>query len=143
MTSESNRRKSHCHFHFFALTHTRSCAAAYKALSSHYQLTFLPQRRHLTPAQATKMSSASANYTWLWCDNHAKVTTWFLSLPDRHEHALFYASFINTANRSWQMYVKANASSDAKKLSPLSQLIVDCLEEESIPANMLIDVLGK
>jgi hypothetical protein len=89
------------------------------------------------------MSSASANYTWLWCDNHAKVTTWFLRLPDHHEYDLFYASFINTANRSWQMYVKANASPDAKKLSPLSQLIVNCLEEETIPADMLIDVLGK
>jgi hypothetical protein len=141
MTGESNRRKFHCHSHSFTFTHVQNPAAAYNALSSHYQLTFLPQHRHLTPAQATKISSASANYRWLWCDNHAKVTTWFLSLPDRHEYAFFYASFINTANRSWEMSV--DRSSTAKKLSPLSQLIVDCLEEESIPADMLIEVLEK
>jgi hypothetical protein len=80
-----------------------------------------------------------ANHKWLWCDDHAKVTTWFSSLSDRHDYNIFYASFINTANRSWEISV--DKSPNAKKLQPLDRLIVNCLQEKSIPADMLIEAL--
>jgi hypothetical protein len=85
------------------------------------------------------MSSSSADYTWLWCDDHAKVTDWFLTLSDRHEYPLFYSSFINAANRSWSTYAR---DADHKKLQPLDYLFIDCLAEEPIPADMLIEALS-
>ncbi|KAH0285224.1 hypothetical protein M436DRAFT_61227 [Aureobasidium namibiae CBS 147.97] len=85
-------------------------------------------------------SSSNTNYKWLWCDDHAKVTNWFLSLTDRHEYALFYASFINTANRHWEISIDTTAT--AKKLEPLGQLIVECLDEDPIPTDWLIEALS-
>jgi hypothetical protein len=85
------------------------------------------------------MSSSSADYTWLWCDYHAKVTDWFLTLTDRLEHPLFYSSFINAANRSWSTYAR---DADHKRLQPLDYLFIDCLAEEPIPADMLIEALS-
>jgi hypothetical protein len=76
---------------------------------------------------------------WLWCDYHAKVTDWFLTLTDRLEHPLFYSSFINAANRSWSTYAR---DADHKRLQPLDYLFIDCLAEEPIPADMLIEALS-
>lgn len=86
------------------------------------------------------MSSTAPDYQWLWYDDHDKVTTWFESLNDRHEYRLFYPSFINTAKRYWEISV--NQTATAKKIEPLGQRIVNCLHEDPIPADMLIEALS-
>ena len=83
--------------------------------------------------------SCSSAYKWLRCDNHAKVTHWFLTLDDRHEYPIFYSSFVNAANRSWSIYQQY---ADHKRLQPLDYLFIDCLAEDPIPADMLIDALS-
>lgn len=109
-------------------------------LCLHPELISLPRHPNLTPAQINSMST-DVNYKWLWCDDHAKVTEWYLGLTDRHEYAFFYASFINTANRSWEIY--SNGRETKKRLDVLGQHIVGCLDEEPIPADMLIETLGR
>jgi hypothetical protein len=106
-------------------------------LALHPLLTTPPTTQLPRACRSTTMSHA--NHKWLWCDDHAKVTTWFSSLSDRHDYNIFYASFINTANRSWEISV--DKSPNAKKLQPLDRLIVNCLQEKSIPADMLIEAL--
>ncbi|KAG9512962.1 hypothetical protein KCU93_g10214, partial [Aureobasidium melanogenum] len=83
------------------------------------------------------MSLPEPQYSWLWCDDNQKVTDWFLSVADRHDYDLFYSSFINIANKIWMKSLDPRA----KMLQPLEMRIVDCLLEEPIPANALIDVL--
>ncbi|KAG9643282.1 hypothetical protein KCU95_g18112, partial [Aureobasidium melanogenum] len=60
-----------------------------------------------------------------------------MSVADRHDYELFYSSFINIANKIWMKSLDPRA----KKLQLLEMRIVDCLLEEPIPANALIDVL--
>lgn len=83
------------------------------------------------------MSFDKPQYTWLWCEDHAKVTDWFMSVTNRRDYDLFYSSFVNIANKFWMKSLDPRA----KKLQPLEERIVDCLLEESIPADALIDVL--
>lgn len=83
------------------------------------------------------MAPAGAGYKWLWCDDHAAVTNWFLGVTERHDYDLFYASFINTANKHWSKSLDPKA----KKLQPLEKRIVNCLLEDPIPADAFIDVL--
>ncbi|KAH0364665.1 hypothetical protein KCU65_g6585, partial [Aureobasidium melanogenum] len=83
------------------------------------------------------MASPAADYKWLWCDDHTKVTNWFLGVTERHDYDLFYASFVNTANKYWSKSLDPKA----KKLLPLEMRIIDCLLKDPIPADALIDVL--
>ncbi|KAK6002835.1 hypothetical protein QM012_001585 [Aureobasidium pullulans] len=62
------------------------------------------------------MSPVPSQYTWLWCDDHKKVTDWSI--------------FIDKTPR-------------IKKLPPHEQLIIDCLCKNPIPAAMLIEALKK
>jgi hypothetical protein len=57
---------------------------------------------------------------WLWCDD------------------IFVASFINTANTAWE-----KAINPLTKMSPLDRDIVDCLLEDPISAETMIDILNK
>ncbi|KAI5240418.1 hypothetical protein E4T43_06082 [Aureobasidium subglaciale] len=77
---------------------------------------------------------------WLWCDDNAKVNRWFQHEVNRHRYRVFYSSFINACNRVWVISVDKNST---HKLQPLEHLMIDCLLEERIPADMLIDVLQK
>jgi hypothetical protein len=80
-------------------------------------------------------------YTWLWCDDHPKVTDWFFTLTDRHEYNLFYSSFVNAANRSFQLFKRNERENNSAQLQPFDQLNVECLLHESIPADKLIEAL--
>jgi hypothetical protein len=126
-----------CHFQLLVFAQVRLSALISNALFSHSKFPSYHTTQTAHACKSTKMSHA--NHKWIWCDDHAKVTTWFSSLPDHHDYSISYASFINTANRSWEISV--DKSPTAKKLQPLDRLIVDCLQEKPIPANMLIEAL--
>ncbi|THZ11759.1 hypothetical protein D6C90_10472 [Aureobasidium pullulans] len=81
---------------------------------------------------------ADLQRTWLWCDDHAKVNQWFMSVNNCHPYHIFYASFINAANKAWVVSTDPNG-----KLKPIESRMVDCLLQEPIPAGQLIDLLQR
>ncbi|KAH0167248.1 hypothetical protein KCU67_g3960, partial [Aureobasidium melanogenum] len=80
----------------------------------------------------------SVYYKWLWCNENSKVNVWFLNMPEHHNYRVFYASFINAANRAWELGRHSNST-----LQPLDLDMIACLLEEHIPAEMIIDALKK
>ncbi|THX09449.1 hypothetical protein D6D13_06040 [Aureobasidium pullulans] len=81
---------------------------------------------------------ADLYYTWLWCDDNAKVNQWFMNVRNRQPYRVFYASFINAANKAWVVSTDPNG-----KLKPIESRMVDCLLQEPIPAEQLIDMLER
>ncbi|THY13868.1 hypothetical protein D6D01_08250 [Aureobasidium pullulans] len=77
---------------------------------------------------------ADLQRTWLWCDDHVKANQWFMSVNNSHPYHIFYASFI----RSWVVSTDPNG-----KLKPIESRMVDCLLQEPIPAEQLIDLLQR
>lgn len=79
---------------------------------------------------------APSDYEWLWCDNHEKITQWFLnnSLSTYEE---FYVSFINFANTAWETSHGENHA----PLETLAKFAVELLKKEHIPADELLAVL--
>ncbi|KAG9944033.1 hypothetical protein KCU85_g8268, partial [Aureobasidium melanogenum] len=79
---------------------------------------------------------APSDYEWLWCDNHEKITQWFLtkSLSIYEE---FYVSFINFANTAWETSHRA----DHAPLDALAEFVVGLLKKERIPANEMLVAL--
>ncbi|KAG9550336.1 hypothetical protein KCU71_g10291, partial [Aureobasidium melanogenum] len=79
---------------------------------------------------------APSDYEWLWCDNHEKITQWFLnkSLSTYEE---FYISFINFANTAWETSHRENHA----PLETLAKFVVELLKKEHIPADELLAVL--
>jgi hypothetical protein len=73
---------------------------------------------------------------WLWCDDNSKVTKWHVNLPNRPRYSIFVASF--TANRAWE-----KAVNPLTKMSSLDRDIVECLLEDPISAETMIDTLSK
>ncbi|KAG9600067.1 hypothetical protein KCU77_g10956, partial [Aureobasidium melanogenum] len=84
------------------------------------------------------MSSTEPQYSWLWCDDNEKITEWFLNEPDHHEYQFFYSSFINAANRAWELLRHKNTI-----LQPLDEEMINLLSRDPIPAGMLIETLNK
>ncbi|KAH0341483.1 hypothetical protein KCU83_g9632, partial [Aureobasidium melanogenum] len=84
------------------------------------------------------MSSAKPQYSWLWCDDNGKVTRWFFNEPDHHEYQFFYSSFINAANRAWELLRHKKAI-----IQPLDEEVINLLSRDPIPAEMLIKTLKK
>lgn len=80
----------------------------------------------------------SVYYKWLWCNENSKVNVWFLNMREHHNYRVFYASFINAANRALELARHSNST-----LQPLDLDMIACLLEEHIPADMVIDVLQK
>jgi hypothetical protein len=78
-------------------------------------------------------------YKWLWCDDHAKVTAWFLTLNDRYDYNLFYPSYVNAAGRSFELFQRNKGDFTSSQLQPFDHLNVECLLNETIPADELID----
>ncbi|KAH0380123.1 hypothetical protein KCU92_g7780, partial [Aureobasidium melanogenum] len=80
----------------------------------------------------------SDNYEWLWCDDHSKITKWFLtkSLSSYEE---FYASFINFANTAWET---SHRESHAP-LKGMEKFVVELLKKERIPADEFIATLER
>jgi hypothetical protein len=78
----------------------------------------------------------SVTHEWLWSDDHTKITQWFLAQP-RLTYKEFYASFLNFANRAWEL-------SRQKERAPpegLEKFIVELLQMERIPAEELLTAL--
>jgi hypothetical protein len=75
-------------------------------------------------------------YSWLWCEENAKVNKWFLNMPERHNYRTFYSSFINAVNRAWD-----SARRNESTLQPLDLDMIVCLLQERIPAEMLIETM--
>jgi hypothetical protein len=73
---------------------------------------------------------------WLWCDDHTKVTQWFLAQL-RLTYKEFYASFINVANRAWEL----SRYQERAPLEGLQKFIVELLQKEHIPADELLTAL--
>jgi hypothetical protein len=63
---------------------------------------------------------ASVAHEWLWCDDHTKITQWFLAQP-RLTYKEFYASFINVANRAWEL----SCQKERAPLKGLDKFIVE------------------
>ncbi|CAD0096197.1 unnamed protein product [Aureobasidium mustum] len=80
--------------------------------------------------------SASVTYEWLWCDDHVKITQWFLTQP-RLTYKQFYASFINFANRVWEL----SRQQERAPLEGLEKFIVELLQKERISADGLLTAL--
>ena len=78
----------------------------------------------------------SVTHEWLWCDDHTKITQWFLAQP-RLTYKEFYASFINTANRVWEL----SRQKERAPLEDLEKFIVELLQKERIPADELLTAL--
>jgi hypothetical protein len=81
---------------------------------------------------------ADVYYTWLWCGDNTTVNMWFLNMPEHHNYRVFYASFINAANRAWDLARRPETT-----LQPLDLDMIVCMLQEHIPAEMLIDTLKK
>jgi hypothetical protein len=79
---------------------------------------------------------ASVAQEWLWCDDHTKITQWFLAQP-RLTYKEFYASFINVANRAWEL----SRRKERAPLEGLQKFIVELLQKERIPADELLTAL--
>ncbi|KAG9761705.1 hypothetical protein KCU73_g2252, partial [Aureobasidium melanogenum] len=92
----------------------------------------VPSPRPTAPATPL----APSDYEWLWCDNHEKITQWFLnnSLSTYEE---FYVSFINFANTAWETSHRENHA----PLETLAKFVVELLKKEHIPADELLAVL--
>jgi hypothetical protein len=75
-------------------------------------------------------------HEWLWCDDHTKVTQWFLAQP-RLTYKEFYASFINFANRAWEL----SRQKERAPLEGLENFVVELLRKERIPADELLTAL--
>lgn len=75
-------------------------------------------------------------YEWLWCDDHVKITQWFLTQP-RLTYKQFYASFINFANRAWEL----SRQQEHAPLEGLQKFVVELLQKERIPADELLTAL--
>lgn len=82
--------------------------------------------------------NTDVEFVWLWCDDNATVNKWFINIPNSGHYQCFYASLINACNRA---YVKSLDPS--QKLQKLDHLMVDCLMEDPIPADMMINLLKK
>jgi hypothetical protein len=85
----------------------------------------------------------SHDYKWLWCDDHAKVTAWFLTLTDRYDYNLFYPSYVNAAGRSFELFQRNKGGITWSQLQPFDRLNVECLLNETIPADKLIEALSQ
>lgn len=75
---------------------------------------------------------------WLWCNDNPKVTKWHMNLVNRPAYASFISSFINYANRAWEKGIDAQS-----KLSPLDRDIINCLLEDPLSAEIMIETLDK
>lgn len=92
----------------------------------------------MSPSPPRPNMHADLQRTWLWCDDHAKVNQCFMSVNNSHPYHIFYASFINAANKAWVVSTDPNG-----KLKPIESRMVDCLLQEPIPAEQLIDLLQR
>lgn len=88
------------------------------------------------PAPGPASPSASPDQEWLWCDNHDKISQWFLTKP-HIKFEEFYASFINFANRAWEL----SRCQDRAPLEGLQKFVVELLQKERIPADELLTAL--
>lgn len=73
---------------------------------------------------------------WLWCDDNAKVTKWYMNLPNRPRYSIFVSSFINNANKAWE-----KAIDPLTKMSPLDRDMVQCLLKDPISTETMIKTL--
>lgn len=78
----------------------------------------------------------SVTHEWLWSDDHTKITQWFLTQP-RLTYKEFYASFLNFANRAWEL----SRYQDRAPLEGLQKFVVELLQKERIPADELLTAL--
>jgi hypothetical protein len=76
---------------------------------------------------------ASVTHEWLWCDDHTKITQWFLAQP-RLTYKEFYASFINVANKAWEL----SRRKERAPLEGVQKFIVELLQQERVPADELL-----
>lgn len=91
-----------------------------------------PRLRPTAPAT----SLAPSDYDWLWCDNHEKITQWFLT-KSLSTYEVFYASFINFANKAWE----TSRQNDHAPSEGLAKFVVELLKKEHIPADELLAAL--
>jgi len=78
----------------------------------------------------------SVTHEWLWSDDHIKITQWFLTQP-RLTYKEFYASFINFANRAWEL----SRQKERAPLEGLGKFVVELLQKERVPAEELLTAL--
>lgn len=74
----------------------------------------------------------------LWCDDNANVTKWHMNLSNRPRYSISVASFINTANKAWEKAINPSTT-----LSPLERDVVQCLLEDPLSAETMIEILDK
>lgn len=88
------------------------------------------------PAPGPSSPLAPTDQEWLWSDNHDTINQWFLTKPHIN-YEEFYASFINFANRAWEL----SRYQDRAPLEGLQKSVVELLQQEPIPANELLTAL--
>ncbi|KAH0364702.1 hypothetical protein KCU65_g6590, partial [Aureobasidium melanogenum] len=96
-----------------------------------------PRPRAIPRATTPAAPLTPEEYEWLWCDDHSKVTKWFLAKSLSYEE--FYASFINFANSAWETSQRQNHA----PLKGMPMFVVELLMKERIPAGDLLDTLER